>query len=202
MRGCLPEAAFQPPASRFGEAREMTPTLVETDTTSAFVRVLPLSSLARLLRHHHVVRHLGDAVRLRPDANLAGDRCREGVVRKVDQPSDHDRGVGDLTEKITVSVGQGRAWVPRKALQHRYLEPAGGWPLERRDDLGPGASRGGRWRGHRGEAGMTGTEADQWAIGMETSAWPAVFFGGSGGVKRVKEASEVDPSMGERAHFS
>jgi len=33
--------------------------------------------------------------------------------------------------KITVSVVQFRPWAPHKALQHRYLEAAGGWALAR-----------------------------------------------------------------------
>jgi hypothetical protein len=52
--------------------------------------------------------------------------------------------------KITVSVGQGRPWAPRKAFQQRKLEVLGGCAVARFQDLGP----------HRG---LTGT--------VETTAW-------------------------------
>lgn len=76
--------------------------------------------------------------------------------------------------KITASMGQGRFWVPRKALQQINLETIGGWALGRRHDLGPHRGLMGRVVGRRHRVSRRSTR------GLEASDWPPVLFGGSG----------------------
>jgi|SRR6185436_11066886 len=89
--------------------------------------------------------------------------------------------------KITVSVVQFRPWAPRKVLQQRNLEAAGGWALVRLRDLGP--HRGltgwvGREAGRGVERSVDEAEATGGRQGAERSTGWLFFFGGSGGGKR------------------